>query len=68
MQDLAGVRLRGNERVVAAHAGVAEPGTLLLRAEHLANERIDVDHELLACRTRPDRPRARERSANTRSS
>jgi hypothetical protein len=54
--------------VVAAHAGVAEPGTLLLRAEHLANERIDVDHELLACRTRPDRPRARERSANTRSS
>ena len=37
-QDLAGVRARGNQRVVAADAGVAERGALLAVAEHLADE------------------------------
>jgi hypothetical protein len=63
MQHLAGVGAGGDQRVVAAHAGVAEPSTLLLAAEHLADERIDIDDRALACRAGACSPRAGERVA-----
>jgi hypothetical protein len=61
VQDLAGVRARGQDRVVAAHPGVAEGGTLLAAPEHLADERVDVDHEALVARAGAESPGARER-------
>ncbi len=61
MQDLAGVRPRGQERVVAAPAGVAERGALLGAAEHLANERVDIDHEALVARAGASLPGTSQR-------
>jgi hypothetical protein len=45
VQDLAGVRARGEQRVVAELAGVAVAGALLGVAVDLADEGVDVDHQ-----------------------
>jgi hypothetical protein len=60
VQDLAGVRARGDQRVLAANAGVAEPGAPPARAEHLADERLDIDDRAPAARAGARRPCARE--------
>src|SRR5215213_8897014 len=38
VQDFAGVRARGDQRVVATHLRGAEGGALLVRTEHLADD------------------------------
>jgi len=43
VQDLAGLRARGDDRVVAALSGVAERRALLGVAMDLADEAVDVD-------------------------
>jgi len=45
VQDLAGPRPGGDERVVAAHPGVAAGGALLEGAFGLAEEAVDVDRQ-----------------------
>jgi len=42
VQDLAGVGARREDRVISALAGVAERGTLLVVAEDLPDERVDI--------------------------
>ena len=45
VQHLTAVGAGGEDRVVAEHFRVAEPGALLVLAGDLADRRIDVDHE-----------------------
>jgi hypothetical protein len=49
--------------VVAAHPGIAERGALLLRAERLAHERVDVDDQPPVTGAGAGRPRALDRLA-----
>ncbi len=63
MQDLAGVGARGEDRVIAANAGVAERGALLLGSEDLADEGVDVDDQTTVARAGARGPRASERLA-----
>src|SRR3954451_22414336 len=63
VQDLAGVRPDGHQRVIAADAGVAERGALLAAPVDLADEGVDVDHQALDARTGACPPGARERIA-----
>jgi hypothetical protein len=61
VQYLAGFRARGDDRVVAALARVAEPRALLGVAEDLADEAVDVDRQAPRARSGAGLPRARER-------
>ncbi len=63
MQELAGVRARGEDRVVAARARVAERRALLGVAVHLADEGVDVDDQARLTGAGTGLPRARERLA-----
>jgi hypothetical protein len=58
MEDLAGVGPRGQDRVVTEHLGVSEGGALFQLAENLSNRGIDVDHQALVSRARPEGPGA----------
>src|SRR5712691_7203412 len=61
MQHFARARSGSKDRVVAALAGVAEAGALLLGAVHLADEGVEVDHKALAARSRAGRPGSPDR-------
>ncbi|MDP9346199.1 MAG: hypothetical protein M3P44_10820, partial [Actinomycetota bacterium] len=61
MQHLAGVRARGEDRVITALAGVAKRCALLFAAVNLADERVDVDDQPAGRRSGARLPRARER-------
>src|SRR3954469_497254 len=63
VQDLAGVRPDGHQRVVTADAGIAERGALLAAAVDLADEGVDVDDQALVAGTGARLPSARERVA-----
>jgi hypothetical protein len=56
------------QRVVAALARIAEAGALLLIALHLADERVDVDHQPLGAGPAPAAQARAIESASTRSS
>jgi len=58
---LASVGARGQQRVVAAPAGVAERRALLAVAVDLADEAVDVDHQTPVAGTGPRLPRPLER-------
>ena len=63
VQDLAGVRARGEHRVIAALAGVAERGALLAVAVNLADEAVDIDDQPSRAGSGPGVPRACQRDA-----
>jgi hypothetical protein len=61
VQDLAAVGPGGEERVVAALAGVAETGALLRIAVDLPDEAVQVDDEAPGARPGPGGPRPAQR-------
>jgi hypothetical protein len=61
VQRLAGVRARGEDRVVAEDPGVPVGGALLAVATDLADEAVDIDHQPSRAGTGPGLPRARQR-------
>ena len=59
MQHLTGVRARGEHRVIATLARVAERGALLGIAMDLADEAVDIDDQAPGTGSRAGVPRAR---------
>lgn len=60
MRGLAGVRSRGEQRVVTQDVGVAVAGTFYLVSEHFTDRGVDVDGHGLVARTGPEGPGARQ--------
>ena len=57
VQHLTAVGPGGEQRVIAEHVGVAEPGTLFLFAVDRTDRRVDVDHQRIGAGTGTGRPR-----------
>ena len=66
MQRLAGVRARGQNRVVAQQVRVAVGGALLEPAADLADEAVDIDDQAIIAGTRAGLPGTLERLAEQR--
>jgi hypothetical protein len=60
VQDLAGAGASGQDRVIAATAGVAKPGALLVIAMNLTDKRININNQPVAAGAGAGRPRARQ--------
>ena len=56
VQHLTGVGAGGEDRVVAEHLGVAEPGALLGLPSTWTDRRVDIDHQRPVARSGTGRP------------